>query len=267
MFDLVNGLLTGVGEAFEAYPHQQRAGDVVALNTRFAAQAILKTRQLLGFAVKLLNLPAQGTHLLSALCRALSKVVSHDPFRAVDRHLNPEQLHLEITRKPSDLDQFAMHQLSFAPTERLNTPIRLLPTTIVYQAVALERAVESLAAVHSSDLKHDLFGGIPGVHQHRLKRQLTMPNHQKHLPHMLQLALAIGIRIEDAVVYHPELLSTGVDVHTCDQPNASDHTLFVAAPLTAHHLDKGSKAVVKHRVIKDHAPFGGNFNSRLNLLQ
>ncbi len=76
MFDLINGLLRRVSEALQTHPHEQRAGDVVALNTRFAALAILKTRQLLGFSMKLLNLPAQGTHLLSTLCRALSKVVS-----------------------------------------------------------------------------------------------------------------------------------------------------------------------------------------------
>ena len=65
MLDLVKGLLGLVSEGLQTHPHQQRTRYVIALDTSFATLAILKTRELFGFAVTLLNLPAQGAHLLS----------------------------------------------------------------------------------------------------------------------------------------------------------------------------------------------------------
>src|SRR5438105_7294046 len=251
MFELIDSLPGLVRQAVEPAPHEQRASYVVALDTSFAALAILKARQLLGFPMKLLNLPAQGTHLLSVLCRRLRQVVGHDPFRAVSRHLNPKQLHFEVTWKTLDLDQLATLQLGFAPTQRLNASVGFCSATVVHQTVALERAVENLAC--SGDLQHHLFGSIPGVHEYRPERQFAVSRHRKHLPHMVQLALAIGIRVEDAVVYHPKLLGGRIDVHAGDQPNASYHALLVAAPLPTHHLDGGSEAVVKHGVIENQA--------------
>src|SRR5450759_305748 len=209
MFELIDGLLGLVSQGLQTHPHQQRTRYVVALDTSFATLAILKTRELLGFAMKLLNLPAQGAHLLSVVCRTLRQVVGHDPFRAVGGHLNPEQLHFVVTRKAPDLDQFALFQLSLAPTERLDASVRLLSPTLVHQAIALERTVEELAATHSSYLNHHLFGGVPSVHQHRLKWQLAALGRSKHLSNMVQFALTIGIRVEDAVVNHPELLPLG----------------------------------------------------------
>lgn len=265
MFELIDGLLGLVSQGLQTHPHQQRTRYVVALDTSFATLAILKTRELLGFAMKLLNLPAQGAHLLSVVCRTLRQVVGHDPFRAVGGHLNPEQLHFVVTRKAPDLDQFALLQVSLAPTQLLDAPVRCFsPTpTIVNQAIALEWTVEELA--HSSYLHHHLFGGVPSVHQHCLKWQLAALCHRKHLPNMVQLTLAIGARVEDAVVNHPKLLRLGVDVHTRNQADASDYALFVAAPLTAYHLDVGSEAVVQHCVIEHHIPLWVYCNGRLHL--
>jgi hypothetical protein len=253
VFELIDSLPALVSQALEPCPHQQRTGDVVALDTGFATLAILKPCQLLGFAVKLLNLPTHRTHLLSVLRRSLRQVVSHDPFRAVGRHLNSEQFHFVITRKSLHLDQYARCQLGLVPTECNNAPVRLLPTAIIHQAITLERTIEGLALAdtHSGDLEHDLFGSVPGVHQHRLERQLAVLNHLQHLLYMIQFALAVSIRVKDAIVNHPELLAMRVDVHTRDQADTSDHTLFIAAPLPTHHLDVGSKAVVQHRIIEN----------------
>src|SRR5437867_61747 len=112
MLELIHSLPCLVSQRFEPAPHQQSAGYVVALNTSLAALAILKTRQLFSFAVKLLNLPAHRAHLLSVVRRRLRQVVSHDPFRAVGGHLNSEQLHSEIAWEPSHLDQLAFCQFS-----------------------------------------------------------------------------------------------------------------------------------------------------------
>ena len=251
MFELIHSLVGLVSQRFEPAPHQQRASYVIALNTSFATLALLKPSKLLGFSVKLLNLPTQGAHLLSALCRALRQVVGHDPFRAVGGHLNPEQLHFEVPRKTFDLDQFALCQVSLTPLQLLDTPVRLLSCAIIYQPIALEWAVENLTC--PGNLQHHLFGSVPCVHQHCLERELTVlwPRHRNHLPHMVQLALAISVRIEDAVVNHPELLSAGVDVHAGDQPYASDDTLLVATPLPTHHFDVRSEAMIEYSVIKD----------------
>ena len=264
VFELIDSLPGLVSQGLEPAPHEERTGYVVALNTSLATLTILKPGELLGFSVKLFNLPAQGAHLLSVVCRRERQIVSHDPFRAVGRHLNSKQFHFEITWEPSDLDQFAPCQLSLLPLQILDASVRLLPCAIVNQTVGFERTVEGLA--HCGDLHHHLFDGIPCVHQHRLVWQLSMPCHRKHLPHVVQFALTVLVRVEDAVVNYPELLSTRVDVHTCYQAYASDHTLFVAAPLPTHHLDVGSKAVVQHCIVKDHVGLGVERQRRLRLL-
>lgn len=263
MFELIDGLLGLVSQRLQTHPHQQRTRYVVALDTSFATLAILKAGKLLGFSMKLLNLPAQGAHLLSVMCRTKRQVVGHDPFRAMGGHLNSEQLHAVVTRKAPDLDQLASLQVSLAPTQLLDTPVLCFSPTIVHQAIALKWTVEDLA--HCSYLHHYLFGGVPSVHQHCLEWQLTPLCHRKHLPNMVQFALTIGIRVEDAVVNYPELLCLGVDIHTCDQPDASDYALFVAAPLTTHHLDVGPETVVQHCVVENHMPLWVRCNGRLHL--
>jgi len=55
--DLIDGLPAVVSQVFEAQPDQQSAGDMVALDARFAALALLNSRQLLDLAVILLDLP------------------------------------------------------------------------------------------------------------------------------------------------------------------------------------------------------------------
>src|ERR1043165_2117865 len=264
VFELIDSLPTLASQRLQAHPHQQRASDVVALDTGFATLAILKPRQLLGFSVKLLNLPAQRTRFLSTLRRILRQVISHDPFRAVGGHLNSEQFHFEISWEPSDLDQSACRQLRLAPTQLLNASVWLCSPTVVYQSVGFERAVENLT--HSGDLHHHLFSSVPGVHQHRLQRELSVLSHREHLLYMIQLALAVAVRVEDTVVNHPKLLRLRIDIHACNQSYASDHAVLVAAPLTAYHLNVGSEAMVQHRIIEDPVGVGVKCQLRLHLL-
>ncbi len=68
---------------------------------------------------------------------------------------------------------------------------------------------------------------------------------------MVQLPFAIPLRVEDAVVNHPELLADRVDVHARHQSYTCNHSLLIAAPLPTYHLDGRSVIVVKHSVVKD----------------
>src|SRR5215210_8442690 len=94
-----------------------------------------------------------------------------------------------------------------------------------------------------------------------------MRHRTQHLTHMIELYLAICVRIEDPVIDHPEALSGGVDVHTRDYPNAPNDALVVAAPLLACHLDGRPKALLQHGVIEDQVRLRVRFKQRLYLLE
>ena len=112
VLDLVDGDLPLICDFFESRPHQQGTRDMVALNARFAVLTRFDSRQLLEFAVILLDLPAKSARLLCALCGITSKVVGHDPVRAARRHHNPEKFHLVIFGKAAHFNQLATLQCS-----------------------------------------------------------------------------------------------------------------------------------------------------------
>jgi hypothetical protein len=121
VFELIDRAARPRGEFFEPYPNKKGATNVIALNPCFATLAAFQARHLFTFAVQLLDLPADATHLLGGLGGILSRVVGHDVVRAVGRHLNAEELHLVVFRKASDLDSFAMREFVFASTSREST--------------------------------------------------------------------------------------------------------------------------------------------------
>lgn len=63
----------------ETNPDENGTGDMIALDRCQATLTALNPRGLLGFTVNLLNLPAQGTHVLGILRRILSDPVGGDP--------------------------------------------------------------------------------------------------------------------------------------------------------------------------------------------
>ena len=81
------------GEVGQVAPDQDGAADVVLLGAGQAALALLDAEGLLGFALILLNLPADGTHILRIAEGVLRKVVGHAPFRAAVSSHDPEQFH------------------------------------------------------------------------------------------------------------------------------------------------------------------------------
>ena len=92
---------------FEARPDEEGAADVVALDSGFAALARLQPRGLLGFAMRLLDLPAEAARLARHLSGILSQVVGDNPVRAVGGHLDPEQAQLVRFGKAFDFDRLA----------------------------------------------------------------------------------------------------------------------------------------------------------------
>ncbi|MGF6905176.1 hypothetical protein P3T22_006467 [Paraburkholderia sp. GAS348] len=102
MFDLLEGTAGLPGDLSETNPYQYGAGDLIALDARFAALAALDPGQFFGLAMKLLDLPAQAARVLCGLRRILSEVVGDDPVRAACRHLNPEQVHVVMFATPGE---------------------------------------------------------------------------------------------------------------------------------------------------------------------
>ena len=107
VLDAISGLSSFSSQVGEANRDQHGTGDVVALNIRFSTFVFLDTGPLLDFAVKLLDFPAPATHLLCRMQEILSKVVGHDPIRAVGRPRHPEQLYFVVFRETFDLHESA----------------------------------------------------------------------------------------------------------------------------------------------------------------
>lgn len=144
VLDLVDGSLALSRDLLKSSPHQQRASDMVALDSCFAALALLDAGQLLDFAVILLDLPTKGARLLCVLGRITSQVVGHNQFRAVRRHRNPEEFHFVVFGKAAHLDQLAAFEFLFAPLQIRHMAIRLRSTAVVDHAVAFERTIDLL---------------------------------------------------------------------------------------------------------------------------
>ena len=191
---------------------------MVVLNARFAALTRFDSRQLLEFAVILLNLSAKSARLLCALCGITSKVVGYDPVRAARRHHNPEKFHLVIFGKAAYLDQLAVLPFLLAPLQVRDMAIRPCSAAIVHHTVALERTIEYLAvtvtAVTAAYIQHQVFGGIPTVHQNRGKRNFALAQSPQHLRHIIEFGFSIAVRVVNAVIQHPAASSAGVNVET-----------------------------------------------------
>ena len=204
MFELVDGSPGLGGQVFEACPHEEGAGDVVALDAGLAALAGLQPRGLLGFAMRLLDLPAEAARLARRLRRILSQVVGHDPVRAVGGHLDPEQAQLVLFGKAVDFDGFAPSPTRPGSSPRHQSAGRASGAGVIDLPVGFQRTVVDLA--EGLDEQHQILGRIPTVHQHRLEGQALLVNHiGQHLMDMVELGLAIAVRVVEAEVDEPEL--------------------------------------------------------------
>ncbi len=72
----------------------------------------------------------------------------------------------------------------------------------------------------------------------------------EHLLDMIELALAVGVRVEDVVVHDLEALRFGVHIDVRDHPYAINYPLLIAAPLLTRHLNLRSEYLVEHGVVR-----------------
>ena len=254
MFDLINRLLSFLSNLFESDPHQDRTADMVADNSGFPTLTTFQSGELLGFSVKLLNLPAQATHFLYGLRVVLSHIVGDDIIRALGRQHHPEQFHFVILGKALELHHFAMRSFQLRPVQPIHSLIRLHSTRIIHLAVILERAIIDLfQALHK---QHDILGRIPAIHQDEPKQKfLLIHTVCQHIMHMIQLGLAIPVRIINALVDDPELVQHGIDIHTGHHPNSFDDPVCISAPLAPHQIHLEREILIHNRVIKHHISF------------
>ncbi len=265
MFKLIHRAACVGCQFFEPNPDQQRAADMVALDARLPTLATLQACQLFPFAVQLLNLPTKAARFLCRLRRILSQVVGDDIVRAVGGDRDPEALRLVVFGKAFDLNPLAVLKLRFRPRERIHAPVRLRALRIVHLPVVLERAVVDF--VQRFDVKHQVFRGVPGVHQHGLKRQLLLIDHVlQHLPNMVKFSLAVAIGVIDTVVNEPELVGLRVDVDTGDDADTTNDAAGIAAILAAHQLDGVRVILIEHRVIEDDVALLGRRQLRADIV-
>ena len=259
MFNLIQRSLRLSGDVSQADPYQNSASDMIALDARFATLTPLKAGQLLGFAMKLLDFPAQATRFLCGLRGILRKIVGYDPIRAVGRHLNPEQFHFVIHRKSFDLDDFSMPSLRILPRQGIDPPVRRAPARIIHLPIALERTVVRLAL--GFDKQHQVFGGVPRIHQHGAKWQrLVMVGIAQHLLHMIELGLAIAVRIVNAVINDPMLLRLRINIHAGHHANALDDAMRIATVLAPYQFNLMRKILVNDRIVKHNVSLDRNLD-------
>ena len=80
---------------------------MVADNSRLAALAAFNPPDLLGFAMKLLNLPAPAAHVLNGWCPNLSHLIGDKIVPALGGQHNPEQFHFLLAWQSLQFDGFA----------------------------------------------------------------------------------------------------------------------------------------------------------------
>src|SRR5512145_1749276 len=236
MFDLINGLLRFMSDLLETNPYQHGAANMVSDNSCFATLATFNSGQLLGFTVKLLDLPAKAAHILYDLHVVLRHLVVNDIVRALGRQHYSENFHLVLGRKALDFDGLAALLLDFTPCQAVHSTIVLCAARIIHLAIVLEQTVVDFAEFFN--LQHDFFGRIPGIHEHSPERQLLLVDTvEQHVPEMVQFRLAIACWVVDAVVNDPKLISHRVDVHTSHHPDPFDDSVCIATVLPAHQLN------------------------------
>ena len=87
MLDAINGSLGFNSHLFETNPNQNGTTNMISNNSCFATLISFDAGQLLGFSVKLLNLPSKAAQIMYDLRVVLLHLVCHDIVRALRRRL------------------------------------------------------------------------------------------------------------------------------------------------------------------------------------
>ncbi len=250
LFKLIDGLLGLIGGLFEAGPGPHGQGDVVALAAGQPALAGLHAGELLEFAVKLLNRPADAAFVLGSGRVAGLDLVGQEVVRLVGGHQYAEEFQFAVLGHPFYFQHLAPFHFRRRPGKQRHRLVGPLAARVVDQAVIFQRAIKRLAFLQQP-LEQGR-GGVPAVHQHGPVRDATRGQLPQHVGHVVELSLAVGVGGEEAVVDEPELVRVGVDVHADDQADAGNHAVGVAAVLAADQFDAPAVLLVEHRVVEQH---------------
>jgi hypothetical protein len=102
MFYAVNSTLRFKRHLFEPNPNQNGTTNMISDDSCFATLISFDARQLLGFSVKLLDLPAKAAQIMYDLHVVLRHLVGNDIVRALGRQHYSENFHLMFGRKAFD---------------------------------------------------------------------------------------------------------------------------------------------------------------------
>src|SRR6476661_2978828 len=161
MLDLIDGRVRLVRHLFQTHPDQDRTPNMVADNPCLATLTSFQAGDLLGFAMKLLNLPTPAAYLVDGWRRILRHVIGDNIVRALGRQHNPEQFHFGITRQTLQLDAFATVAFLRGPEQAIHALIWLLPARVINLTVIFDwTVVDLLQAVNQL---HQRNRGIPRI--------------------------------------------------------------------------------------------------------
>jgi len=125
VFYLVDGSLGFMSNLFETNPNQYGRTNMIPDDSCLSALATFDTGHLLGFMVKLLDLPTKVAHVLYDLRVVLHHLVCDDIVCALGRQHYSENFHLMFSRKTFDLDDLAMLFFCFGPFQAIDVLIGL----------------------------------------------------------------------------------------------------------------------------------------------
>ena len=97
MLDMVNSSFCFNRHLLESNPNQNGTTNVIPDDSGFATLTAFKAGQLLGFAVKLLDFPAEAAHILDDLHVVLRYLVGDDIVRALGKQHYSEGFHLMLS--------------------------------------------------------------------------------------------------------------------------------------------------------------------------
>ena len=258
MLDLINRRVHVVRHLFQAHPDQDGTPNMVPNNPRLPALTPFNARDLFGFAVKLLNLPAPAAHCVDGQRRILSHVVGDTIVRALGGQHTPEQFHFRVVWQALEFDGFALIPLLRRPRQAVHALIGLTVARVIDLPIVLQRTVvillETVNALHQCD------GGIPRIHQHGAEGHLFLIHRMSQpIRHMIEFACAITSGVVDPIIDDPEAVDVRIDIHTGHDPDALNDAVGVATVLPPYQLNGTGIALIQHRIVEDQiAGWGGD---------
>ena len=237
-----------VGGLFEAGPGPNGEGNVVALAADKSALAGLHAGELLTFAVKLLNRPADAAFIFGSGRVARLGLVGHEVVHPVGGHQYAEAFQFAVPWHTLYFQDFALLHLFVRPIQVAHRLVGLLVAGIIDEAVAFQRAVKRFAG-GQQPLEQGR-GGVPAVHEHCAVVNVARGQLGEYASHVLELDLAVHVGGDEAVINQPKLVGVEVDVHEIDHADADNHAVGIAAVLAADLLDATTVVLVEHRIVE-----------------